>query len=233
MTGENAGQANWQAVSTADGAFDAYWVGPEDADRAIILLQEIFGVNRSMRKLADWLAGQGYLVAVPDLYWRMEPHIELGYAEEEIKQALAYSERLDGAKAVEDISATVEQVRRARPDLKGVHLLGLCLGGKLAVMGAAEIAVTSAVVFYGVGIEKDLGLLERLKCPVQMHFGDKDRYVSADALKEIVSAPHSRPVEVHVYEGVDHGFFNPSRVESNTGASALAWTRARAFLTAT
>jgi carboxymethylenebutenolidase len=224
-------ESRWQPVQTPAGTFDAWWTGPEDASRAIILLQEVFGVNRSMRKLGDWLGSLGYLVAVPDLYWRLEPHIELGYSDEDIQKALGYRDRLDEAAAIQDIAATCTHVRGAA-DLRGIHILGLCLGGKLAAAAAAEVEVTSSVVFYGVGIEKNLGVLSRLKCPVQMHFGDRDRYVSAESLASIKGAPHSQPVEVHVYEGVDHGFFNPTRAQADDGAAAAAWNRARSFIEA-
>jgi len=223
-----ADSVDWRSVAVADGALDAYWVKPDGAERAIILLHEIFGVNRPMRKLADWFATQGYLVVVPDLFWRFAPHLELGYSEAEIAQAIAYSERLDGEKAVADIAATADFVRAAEPGLRGVHLFGLCLGGRLAVAGAAGFEPTSAVALYGVGIEPDM--LARLRSPVQMHFGDHDKYVSKEAIEQIAVAPRSQPVEIHVYEGAGHGFFNPARPQSDTGATALAWERARAFM---
>ena len=123
----------------------------------ILLLQEIFGVNSSMREVADYYAEEGYVVLAPDLFWRLEPGIELGYSEADFSKAFGYYQRFDANQSIKD-AADALKVLRARPECIGkVGALGFCLGGKLAYLTAARTDVDCAVSYYGVGIEADLG----------------------------------------------------------------------------
>ena len=146
-------------IDAADGGrFQAYLSLPAcGSGPGIVLLQEIFGVNASIRAVADIYAEEGYVVVAPDLFWRIEPGVDLGYGEAEIEQAFALGGRFDVDLGVADITATVAALR-ALPACQGkIGTLGFCLGGKLAYLAAARSGIDCAVGYYGVGIERYLG----------------------------------------------------------------------------
>src|ERR1700722_19058338 len=145
-----AGQ--WIDIAAKDGAtFKAYLAAPASGSGpGILLLQEIFGVNKSMREVADYYAEEGYVVLAPDLFWRMEPGVELGYTEADFNKAFGYYQRFDANQSTKDADDALK-VLRARPECKGkVGALGFCLGGKLAYLVAARTDVDCAVSYYGV-----------------------------------------------------------------------------------
>lgn len=224
--------ADWQPIETGDGAgFDAYMARNAGSNgQAIVLLQELFGVNGWMRETAKWVAAQGFHVAAPDLFWRMEPHVDLGHDKESVKTAFSYRERFDESAAVEDIAATVRHIRAASPEIEHVHLLGFCLGGKLAVLGAGDRDVASAISLYGVGIEKDLDALGRARCPLQLHYGGKDRFIPGSAVAAVEQASVGRDIEIFVYPEANHGFFSNVRPSYDPAAADLAWSRSRALM---
>jgi carboxymethylenebutenolidase len=124
------------------GAFAAYLAKPaQGSGPGLVLLQEIFGINPYMKSMADRYAEEGYVVLVPDLFWRMKPGVVLGYGEADFKEALGYNEKLDGGKALGDIDATLAAIR-ALPEQAGkVGTIGYCLGGRLAMLAAARTDV--------------------------------------------------------------------------------------------
>ena len=224
--------AKWEAVETGGGTtFDAYVVRNESANgHAIVLLQELMGVNEALRDSAEMLAEDGFCVAIPDLFWRIEPHIELGYTKDDVKAAFSYLERFDERRAIEDIGATVRHIESNSPDIGHVHLMGFCLGGRLAVTGAHAHSVASAVSLYGVGIERHLDALVQSQCPIQLHFGGRDRFVPSSAVAAIVQAASGRDIEIFVYPDANHGFFARKRPGYDAAAANIAWSRARAFM---
>lgn len=224
--------ADWQRIETDNGAgFDAYVARDANTNgHAIVLLQEIFGVNGWMRETTEWAAGQGYLVAAPDLFWRMQPHVDLGNDKESIKTAFSYAERFDDGAAVEDIAATVRHVRATSPEIEHIHLLGFCLGGKLAVLSAGDRHVASAISLYGVGIEKNPDAIERARCPLQLHYGGKDRFIPNSAVAAVEQASVGRDVEIFVYPEANHGFFSNVRLSYDPAAADLAWSRSCALM---
>src|SRR5947199_8636236 len=152
-----AGQ--WIDIAAADGgSFKGYLAVPASGSGpGILLLQEIFGVNSSMREVADYYAEEGYVVLAPDLFWRLEPGIELGYSEADFNKAFGYYQRFDANLSIKD-AADALKVLRARRECAGkVGALGFCLGGKLAYLTAARTGAACAVASYGVAIEADLG----------------------------------------------------------------------------
>src|SRR5690348_17687307 len=136
------------------GSFKAYLAAPEKGSGpGIVLLQEIFGINAYVREVADYYAEEGYVVLAPDLFWRLDQDVDLGYTEADWKKAFDYFQRFNVDQGVEDITAAVKTLR-ARPELAGkIGALGFCLGGKLAYLAAARSGVDVAVGYYGVGIE--------------------------------------------------------------------------------
>jgi carboxymethylenebutenolidase len=214
------------SVSARDGgSFKAYLATPEQGSGpGIVLLQEIFGINRYIRDVADYYAEEGYVVLAPDLFWRLEPGIELD--ESDFEKAFALYQKFDVPKAVEDIVATVAALR-SQPACKGrIGALGFCLGGKLAYLAAAEAGVDCAVGYYGVAIEQQLDLVPKIKCPLVLQFAAEDKFVPATAVAEIRKAFAGREdVEIHVYPGVDHAFARPGGHAWNKPAALMAHSR--------
>ena len=213
------------------GQFNGYLALPETGTGpGIVLLQEIFGVNANMRGVADYYAEEGYVVLAPDLFWRLEPGVDLGYTEADFQKAFSLYQRFDFAAAIGDITASVAALR-ALPACTGkTGALGFCLGGGLAVLAAAKCGVDCAVSYYGVGIEKSLDALRSLAVPVTMHFGSKDSYVPPEAVAEIREATSGLPdIAIHVYQGADHGFSSKGRPAYDKPAALMAHSRSIAL----
>lgn len=216
-------------IDAGDGrGFAAYVSQPEKPNgHAVIVLQEIFGVTDAIRGVADRYAAEGYLALAPDLYWRIEPGVELSHSKADVERAFQYLERFDEEAGLADIGRVAAHIR-AMPGLRGrVAVVGLCLGGKLAFRCAARLDVDAAAVFYGVGVEDHLDEVAALRCPVVLHYGDQDRYASAEAQARIEAAlPPAAGGGFHRYPGVGHGFYTRGDLE----AAALAHERTTAFL---
>ena len=211
------------------GSFKAYLAKPDKGSGpGIVLLQEIFGVNRYIRDVADYYAEEGYVVLAPDLFWRLEPGVELD--ETQFDKAFALYQKFDVAKSVEDIAASVAALK-ARPECVGkIGALGFCLGGTLAYLAAAHAGVDCAVGYYGVGIEEALDLVPKIECPLVLQFADDDKFVPAAAREQISAAFDGRQnVEIHVYPGVDHAFARPGGHAFNKPAALMAHSRAIAL----
>ena len=221
-------------IPVADGdGFSGYLAVPEaGSGPGLLIEQEIFGVNASLRAVADLYAEEGYVCLVPDLFWRMEPGVDLGYDEDDFAKAFDFYQRFDVDQALVDIGAALDALR-ARPECTGkAAAMGFCLGGKLAYLTATRHDVDAAVSFYGVGIEEALGESGGIACPLLMHFAGEDSFVPQDAVNAISTHFEARPeVRIHVYPGVDHAFYNHARSEVYHRPSAmLAHSRTIALL---
>jgi len=219
-------------VAADGGRFRAYLAVPEaGSGPGLVLIQEIFGVNAHMREVADLYAAEGYVVLCPDLFWRIEPGIELGQSEADWQQAFALYQKFDVARGVEDITATVKALRGLKACTGKAGALGFCLGGKLAYLAAAHSGVDCAICYYGVGIEQSLDLAGKIKIPVVMHFAEKDQYVPAAAVAQVKEAFANRPeVEIYIYPGVDHGFNRKTGAHYDKPAAMMAHSRSIALL---
>ena len=216
------------SVTAADGGvFNAYLALPESgAAPGLVLLQEIFGVNRHLRELADRYAEEGYVTIAPDLFWRIQPGVELGYSEPEIKAAFDFFGRFDPDQAIKDVADTVRALRATAECNGKVGAIGFCLGGMLAYLTAARCNIEAAVSYYGVGIEKRLNEASAVRCPMVLHFGELDRFVPAAARDAVAAAFKDRDdVEVYVYPGADHAFNNPMRPTYDRFTASLAHSR--------
>jgi carboxymethylenebutenolidase len=148
------------------GSFNAYLALPASGSGpGLVLAQEIFGVNATMREVADYYAEEGYVVLVPDLFWRQQPDVELGYTPQDWERAFGFYKGFDEALGVQDIQACLNALRQ-RPDVADgkAGVLGFCLGGKLAYLAACRTDTDAAVGYYGVGIEAALDEAERIRC---------------------------------------------------------------------
>ena len=197
-------------VTASDGGtFNAYLSKPEKTPApAVIILQEVYGVNRFIKRISDYWASQGFLVASPDVYWRMEPGIVLDPETEGHRdKARAWGQKLDVDKAVEDITSLVEHLR-AMPECTGkVGVSGYCLGGKLAYLQGTRGTADCNVSYYGVGIENFLGEASKLKNPLMMHIGEADSWTPLEVRKQLDGVLSGfMHVTSYLYEGTDHAF---------------------------
>lgn len=227
-------QGRYIQVPAKDGQFAAYLaVSVDGKGPGVVLCQEIFGVNAAMRVVADHLAEEGYTVLVPDLYWRQQPGVELGYTPEDFEQALALYQAFDENLGVVDIDTSLSFLKTL-PECSaaGLGVVGYCLGGKLAYLAACRLPqVASAVGYYGVGIENALHELDGLKGRLVLHFAEQDGFCPAPAREAIIAALKQRPAtEAYVYPGVDHAFARPAGHHYHKPSALLAHERSIAAL---
>jgi carboxymethylenebutenolidase len=171
------------SIKTPDGDFSAYVARPAaESAPAIVVIQEIFGVNAVMRGIADDLAAQGYLAICPDLFWRIEPGIDItDQSEAEWAKAFELYTAFNVDKGIEDIAATIKTIR-ANPGCNGkVGAVGYCLGGLLSYLTAARTDIDAAVSYYGVGIDGKLDEATKIKAPILLHVAEKDQFAPAPA----------------------------------------------------
>jgi len=190
------------------GSFEAYLAEPAGTPRAaIVVIQEIFGVNAGIRAKCDRLAEQGYLAIAPDLFWRLEPGIDLDPdVPEQMQAAFGWMQKFDQDQGVADIEATIHAARE-RVDGGKVGAVGYCLGGRLAYMTAARTDVDASVGYYGVGLDGLLGEKHAIAHPLLLHIAGDDHFVDKDAQAAIHAGLDDHPrVTVIDYPGVDHGF---------------------------
>lgn len=213
-------------LRTEDGkTIGAYVAKPEGAPKAALLvLQEIFGVNRHMRAVTDGFAASGLLALAPALFDRVKPGVELGYQADDVAAGrdLRAGTTLEGALA--DMAAGIAELRRLAPGVK-VGAVGYCWGGSLAFMAATRLPVDAAVGYYGGQIIPYVK--ERPKAPVMLHFGEFDKGIPLTDVAIIQAEHPSTPV--HLYPA-GHGFNCTERADYNAEASALALSRTMAFL---
>ena len=218
-------------ITTADGSFSAYVARPAQAPAAaVVVIQEIFGVNQVMREITDGLAGQGFLAICPDLFWRIEPGIELtDHTEAEWQRAFGLFKAFDVDAGVKDIAATVSAIRTDPGCTGKVGAVGFCLGGLLAYLTAARTDVAAAVAYYGVGVDGRLAEAATLSRPLLMHIAEDDGFVPKEAQAKIIEAlSPNKQVEIHTYPGRDHAF--ASFTVSSEDAPAVAGFESGLFL---
>jgi len=224
----------WISIPAADGSgsFRAYLSLPRAGKGpGLVLAQEIFGVNATMRELADEYAQAGYVVAVPDLFWRQQPNVELDYSPEGWQKAFEYYKGFSEDKGAADIQATLTALR-ARPEHVGkAGVLGYCLGGKLAYLSACRTDADIAVGYYGVGIENNLAEAEKIRGRLLLHIAALDQFCPPEAQAKVVAALSGRPgIELHTYPGVDHAFARPGGDHYDKASAEMANRRSLAAL---
>jgi carboxymethylenebutenolidase len=222
--------SEWVKLKAADGhELEAYVARPVGvAVGALVVVQEIFGVNRSIRDVADSYAKDGFLAVAPAMFDRYERGLELGYEGEDKKKAFDLYPKLNPDTALLDIAAAFEYGRGAG---KGTGVLGFCWGGLMSWLSATrdetvKMRPSCCIGYYPGGVGKVAG--EKQACPVMLHFGAADDHIGKDQV-EAVRTAHPE-VEIHVYDGVGHAFANASRSSYNAEAAKLARERSLAFL---
>jgi carboxymethylenebutenolidase len=198
---------------------------------ALVVVQEIFGVNPSIRGVADDYAREGFLAIAPALMDRIEPGVELGYGEADMKRAFyEFYPKLKPELSLLDIAAAFHHAKQAG---KATGVLGFCYGGLTTWLSATrgeelKMQPDCCVGYYAGGIGKVAA--EEPVCPVMLHFGAEDTHIGSDQI-EAVRAAHPE-VEIYLYDGVGHAFANPDRPSYDAAAAALARERSLAFLKA-
>ena len=224
------------AISALDGSglFDAYTARPDGAPKAaIIVIQEIFGVNPGIRaKVDDW-AAKGYLALAPDMFWRVKPGYDVDPdVPEQMQDALGVMQRFDLNKGIEDVEATI---RAARTRIGGgkVGVVGFCLGGRVAYLTATRTDIDASVGYYGGGIDTMLNEAHAIARPLLLHFAEQDHYITAEKRAAIHAAlDGNRHATIHEYADVDHGFATTSGKRRDDAAATLADSRTEAFFAA-
>ncbi len=216
-------------------SFDAYVAKPIGTPKAaIIVIQEIFGVNTGIRQKCDNWAKLGYLAVAPDLFWRIKPGIELDADKEaELQEAFGYFGVYDANDGVQDIEATIRAIRAGidgvGPVAK-VGCVGYCLGGKLAYMTAARTDIDASVGYYGVMIDQMLNESHAIAHPLMLHIPTADGFVPAEAQAALHAGLDDHPkVVLHDYAGLDHGFAAEMGNRRHEEGAQLADARTRDF----
>lgn len=219
-------------ITTPDGSFSAYVARPGSPKApAVVVIQEIFGVNAGVREIADGLAGQGYLAIAPDIFWRIAPGIELtDKTEAEWKRAFELYGAFDKDKGVEDIAATIDKIR-ADPGCTGkVGVVGFCLGGLMAFLTATRTDVDAAISYYGGGTDQYLGEAAKLARPLMIHLAEDDEYIDKQAQVAIARGLKDHPfVELFSYPGVMHAFARPDGQHHDEASAMKAGGRSLTF----
>lgn len=215
-------------ITAADGAgtFAAYVAQPPgDGPRgAVVLIQEIFGVNESMKETARQVADQGYTVLVPDLFWRIRPGVDLtDKSDAEWKEAFALLNAFDQDKGIEDLKATLAAAR-TMPGCNGrAGTMGYCLGGRLAMMMAMRSDADVNVSYYGVGLDNLLDGAGHITHPLLVHIADQDNFFPAPARAKVVDALHGHAhARAYVYPDADHAFARVGGTHWQARAATIA-----------
>lgn len=226
-------------IETLDGksTFDAYVAEPVTTPKAaIIVIQEIFGVNAGIRSKCDRLADEGYLAIAPDLFWPIAPGVQLDPdVPEQMQQALELMGRFNQDAGIRDIEAAI---RTARGQLGGdgsgkVGVVGYCLGGRLAFMTAARTDVDASVGYYGVGIDGLLREAHAIANPVLLHIPEEDHFVDKTAQAAMHAGLDDHPkVTLYDYPGEDHGFATEFGARRSDASAQQADARTAAFFAA-
>lgn len=215
-------------VQAGDGrSFNAYLAKPASGSGpGLVLLQDIFGVNDTIKQMADDYAEEGYVVMAPDLFWRLQPGVSIGNSAAERPRGLEFYAHFDLDAGIEDIEATMQALRR-RPEHRGkVGVLGHAFGGTLAYLAAARTDVDCAVSYYGVGLADHLAEARRIRCPTTMHIAGADHHCPPEQQRLIADTFRSRPdVEVYNYPGADNAFATPGHDSWDRPAALMAGTR--------
>lgn len=221
------------AIRGRDGEFAAYIARPKVSPApAIVVLQELFGVNEDIRKTCDELAAQGFLAVAPDLFWRLEPGVDLSVTSEaDWQHGLRLYQSYDRDAGVRDVQDAIKYAR-GLPDCNGkVAILGYCLGALMVFMTAARSEVDAAVAYHGSETEKYLGESDRLKAPLIMHLGEEDEFIPKTAQALIKEALSRKPnATVYSYPGQMHAFSRHGGAHYDAAAASLAHERTYKFL---
>jgi carboxymethylenebutenolidase len=222
------------AALDGSGSFSVYRAVPAGTPKAaIIVIQEIFGVNAGIRQKADDWAALGYLALAPDMFWRFAPGYDVNPdVPEEMAEAFEIRTKFNLDKGIQDVEAVIRAARALMTGGK-VGIVGFCLGGRVSYLAATRTDIDASVGFYGAGIEGMLGEAHAIAKPLLLHFAEDDHYIDADARAAIHGALDGNAhVTIEEYAGVDHGFADTAGTRRSDAAAQIAEARTRDFFAA-
>jgi carboxymethylenebutenolidase len=220
-------------VPVSGGEMSAYMAIPKKGKGAgVVVLQEIFGVNESMRRVCDFLATRQFTAICPDLFWRAEAGVEL--KESEFERARALRGKMDDDQVTDDVASAMDFLRKHPACTGSVGVVGYCWGGMLAYLTAVRHKPDAAVGYYGVGIDKKLDLAKNLSCPLMLHYAELDQFASPEVAAQVRAAyKGDSRVTVYEYPKVGHAFARPGGGHFDPKAADLADMRTLSFLVET
>ncbi len=199
----------------------------------ILLCYEIFGTTEHMIGRAERLAGLGYVVMIPDFFWRLGPdHVFEEREPDAMQRAVAQGMQLDRERAAEDGAAAFGHLRGLNQVAGGVGVFGYCMGGMIAYLIAVRTQPDAAVLYYPSGVHGHLDRIHDIRCPTLYEFGDQDTFMPPDVAEQVSQATANHEgVEVRVQPGAGHAFDNDLvPALHNAAAAAAAWEDAQQFL---
>ncbi|HEY3470848.1 MAG TPA: dienelactone hydrolase family protein [Amycolatopsis sp.] len=216
-----------------DGTVDLpVWRPPSGRGPGLVLIQEIFGLDDYLRSVAADLAAAGYVVAVPELFWRTAPGWSSTHDEAGVAASMEVAATFHPGLGLSDVLATVAHLRESPEVRGGVGVLGFCLGGSLAFSAAAAGDPDVAVSFYGSTVAAQIAELAKVTCPIQFHFGGQDPFIPRSDVRVVEEAVAAHPgAEIHVQEDAGHAFHNNvAPMFHHPEAAARAWALTTEFL---
>jgi carboxymethylenebutenolidase len=221
----NGGNVGQQIKLTASDGFQlgGYRADPAGTPKgAVVVIQEIFGVNHHIRNVCDRFAGAGYVAVAPAIFDRSEPNFQSGYSADEVAVARKFVAKPDWAAMLLDVQAAIDSVKDVGP----VGIVGFCLGGSVAYAAATKLdGLNAAVGYYGGAIVRFAD--DKPKVPTMLHFGEKDTSIP---LTDVEAIRAKRPdVEIHIYPGAQHGFSCDERASYDKASADVAGQRTLAF----
>jgi carboxymethylenebutenolidase len=220
------------SITGPNGPFAGYLATPSSGKGpGVVVIQEIFGVNQVMRDIADDLASHGYFGLAPDLFWRLEPGVQLtDKTDAEWKRAFDLMGRFDVDSGVKDIQATIDTLR-TRPGCSGkVGAVGYCLGGQLAYLAATRTDADASVGYYGVNVQDKLAEASNIQKPLVLHIAGKDQFTPPEAQAQIQDGlGKNKLVTLHVYPEMDHAFARIGGAHYDKACADLANGRTSTF----
>jgi carboxymethylenebutenolidase len=223
-------------VTASDGGkFNCYVEKPgKKAVASVIIIQEIFGVTKWLKSAAEWYAANGYVAIVPDLFWRLEPDLNLDDRNEtDLKKAFKLYGEFNRDKGIDDLKSVLKEVRGMKVGDGKVGCSGYCLGGLMTYLMAAHSDVDASAAYYGGGIDEFLGESEKIKKPIMMHFAEDDKHITKDKQDKIKNKLGSNPlVTIHTYPHTDHAFCRVGGESYNMKSAELANGRTLEFFKA-
>jgi carboxymethylenebutenolidase len=226
--------SEWISVAGRGGQFRAYVARPNKTPApSVVVLQEIFGVNKDLRATCDELAAHGFIAVCPDLFWRQEPGLDLNsLSSAEWEKGFSLYKAYDRDLGVRDIADTVLAASRLDGASGKAGVMGFCLGGLMTYLMAAREKIDAAVAYHGGDTEKYLAEADKITAPFLMHLADEDEFISKDAQAQIKSALGGKSnVEIYGYPGCNHAFARHNGTHYDAAAAAKANERTWRFLT--
>jgi len=223
------------SATDGSGAFDAYVVEPAKKPAgAVVLIQEIFGINDAMRAISAKVADLGFFAVCPDLFWRIEPGVDItDKTEAEWKKAFELFNAFDQALGIEDVKATLAAARTL-PGCNGrAGTMGYCLGGRLAFMMAEHSDADVNISYYGVGLDGLLDDVDKVHAPLLVHIADEDKFFPPEGRAKVVDGVKKNPkIAAYVYKGADHAFAREGGVHWDALSATIANGRSAEALAA-